>query len=102
MSRTTTAIWVIFICVGGATICRSLSLAMFVLRASPGALAQITRIRSAQSRPHIAMPQVPAGPWSGPLRAPWPTALQLEQPDGGQLVGNENIEEPTVQCTQNR
>ena len=32
MSRTTTAIWVIFMGVGGATICRALSLAMLFLR----------------------------------------------------------------------
>ena len=31
-----------------------------------------------------------------------PTALQFEQPDRGQFVGDENIEESTVQRTQNR
>src|SRR6185437_14956391 len=102
MSRTTTAIWVIFIGVGGARICRSLSLAMFVLRASWSACSDYAHPLSPSIDHARRCRKGRPGAWSGAFRAPSTAALQFQQPDRGQLVGDQNIEESAVQCAENR
>src|SRR5438105_4684295 len=92
----------------------------------PGALAQMTVIRSALSiehvprcrkeQPGIPRPCSPRGPADPPVtprtggyppprtpgRSARPAALKFEQPDGGQLIGDQDIEEPSVQRAQDR
>src|SRR5208282_5554895 len=72
----------------------------------PGALAQTPGIRSARVfiTPGPAARAAPGGrrgPGSASLPAPGPAPLQLEQPDRGQLVGDENVQEPAVQRAEN-